>query len=189
VRGRHVGPSPSARRRRGEARPRARARGSACSSSQPRRWSTRRRRRRPISPRPNTTCQSPVRAKSGPDGDPDLHFCPHPHNATPLSPLWNKALEPQIYTVYASPTLKAGPLPQPPVPRNSVLSCHDGTIAMGAGGKTPPGNPSRRCGRLWPSGSLVPILDWICPDITGVVLVPGVLPNAELAGTPPADLV
>ena len=34
-------------------------------------------------------------------------FCHTPHNATPLSPLWNKDLEPQVYTVYASPTLQA----------------------------------------------------------------------------------
>ena len=38
-------------------------------------------------------------------------FCHTPHNAAPLSPLWNKELEPQNYTVYASPSLKAGPLP------------------------------------------------------------------------------
>ncbi len=59
-------------------------------------------------------------------------FCHTPHNAAPLSPLWNKALDPQAYTVYASPTLKAGPLAQPSGPTKLCLSCHDGTIAMGA---------------------------------------------------------
>src|SRR5512140_2625822 len=59
-------------------------------------------------------------------------FCHTPHNAAPLSPLWNKDLEPQVYTVYASSTLKAGPLPQPSGPTKLCLSCHDGTIALGA---------------------------------------------------------
>ena len=36
-------------------------------------------------------------------------FCHTPHNASPRSPLWNKELEPQVYAVYASPTLRAGP--------------------------------------------------------------------------------
>ena len=40
-------------------------------------------------------------------------FCHTPHNAAPDSPLWNREIEPQIYTVYASPTLVAGVLPQP----------------------------------------------------------------------------
>ena len=59
-------------------------------------------------------------------------FCHTPHNATPESPLWNRELEPQIYTVYASPTLRAGALPQPFGPTKLCLTCHDGTIAMGA---------------------------------------------------------
>ena len=59
-------------------------------------------------------------------------FCHTPHNAAPDSPLWNRELEPQFYTVYASPTLRAGVLPQPFGPTKLCLSCHDGTIAMGA---------------------------------------------------------
>ena len=53
-------------------------------------------------------------------------FCHTPHNATPLSPLWNKDIEAQIYNVYASPTLRAGPLPQPSGPTKLCLTCHDG---------------------------------------------------------------
>jgi len=75
-------------------------------------------------------------------------FCHTPHNATPSSPLWNKDIQPQVYTVYTSPTLRAGPLPQPTGPTKLCLSCHDGTIAMGAvvnpaGGITMAAGPSQ----------------------------------------------
>jgi len=115
-------------------------------------------------------------------------FCHTPHNATPLSPLWNKDLEPQVYTVYTSPTLKAGPLPQPTGPTKLCLSCHDGTIAMGAvlnpaGGITMAGG-----------GTLVPgSLSNFGLDLSGhhPVSFPyqDALPNAELAVAPPPDLV
>ncbi len=59
-------------------------------------------------------------------------FCHTPHNASPQSPLWNKDLEPRTYSVYESATLRSGPLPQPSGPTKLCLSCHDGTIAMGA---------------------------------------------------------
>ncbi|QQR75578.1 MAG: cytochrome c3 family protein [Holophagales bacterium] len=58
-------------------------------------------------------------------------FCHTPHNSTPQAPLWNRGLEPQTYSVYWSPTLKAAPLPQPSGPTKLCLSCHDGTIALG----------------------------------------------------------
>ncbi|MFZ2198053.1 MAG: cytochrome c3 family protein [Thermodesulfovibrionales bacterium] len=59
-------------------------------------------------------------------------FCHTPHNATPLTPLWNKAIEPQTYSVYQSPTLRTPqPLPQPTGATKLCLSCHDGTIALG----------------------------------------------------------
>jgi hypothetical protein len=80
-------------------------------------------------------------------------FCHTPHNATPLSPLWNKAIEPQAYAVYASPTLKAGPLPQPSGPTKLCLSCHDGTIAMGAV-LNPAGGITMAGGARLPPGSL-----------------------------------
>jgi predicted CXXCH cytochrome family protein len=115
-------------------------------------------------------------------------FCHTPHNATPLSPLWNKDLEPQVYTVYASPTLKAGPLPQPSGPTKLCLSCHDGTIAMGAV-INPGGGISMAGSDRFPSGSLSDF----GLDLSGhhPVSFPyrASLPNAELAASPPTDLV
>ncbi len=63
-------------------------------------------------------------------------FCHTPHNATPGTPLWNKEIQPQTYSLYTSSTLRSGPLPQPYGPTKLCLSCHDGTIALGtvAGG-------------------------------------------------------
>jgi predicted CXXCH cytochrome family protein len=58
-------------------------------------------------------------------------FCHTPHNAAPRTPLWNKALEPINYILYSSSTLAAKPS-QPLGPSKLCLSCHDGTIALGA---------------------------------------------------------
>jgi predicted CXXCH cytochrome family protein len=115
-------------------------------------------------------------------------FCHTPHNAAPLSPLWNKEIRPQVYTVYTSPTLKAGPLPQPAGPTKLCLSCHDGTIAMGAvlnprGGITMVGGQTLSTDSLANFGL----------NLSGhhPVSFPyhSALPNPELATSPPADLV
>jgi len=115
-------------------------------------------------------------------------FCHTPHNAAPLSPLWNKALEPQVYTVYTSPTLKAGPLSQPSGPTKLCLSCHDGTIAVGAV-LNPAGGISMGGGDRLPPGSL----SEFGLDLSGhhPVSFPyhDALPNAELAASPPPELV
>lgn len=115
-------------------------------------------------------------------------FCHTPHNATPLSPLWNKDLEPQVYAVYTSPTLKAGPLPQPTGPTKLCLSCHDGTIAMGAV-VNPSGGINMSSGGRLPAGSLSDF----GTDLSGhhPVAFPyrSALPNIELAPAPPPDLV
>jgi hypothetical protein len=58
-------------------------------------------------------------------------FCHTPHNATPRTPLWNKAIQPVTYVLYESVTLRA-PLQQPYGPTRLCLSCHDGTVALGA---------------------------------------------------------
>ncbi len=58
-------------------------------------------------------------------------FCHTPHNATPRTPLWNKAIKPVNYVLYSSTTLAARPS-QPNGPSRLCLSCHDGTIALGA---------------------------------------------------------
>ena len=114
-------------------------------------------------------------------------FCHTPHNATPLSPLWNRQLDPQSYTVYASPTLKAGPLAQPSGPTKLCLSCHDGTIAMGAV-LNPTGGITMAGGGTFPSGSLSDF----GTDLSGhhPVSFPyhASLPNAELAPAPPPEL-
>jgi len=62
-------------------------------------------------------------------------FCHTPHNAAPNSPLWNHAVSSENYTNYYSETLKAYPPGgAPPIDGFSrlCLSCHDGTIALGA---------------------------------------------------------
>ena len=64
-------------------------------------------------------------------------FCHTPHGATsfPGSPLWNRQLSNQTYTVYTSSSLDAedimGQLDQPGGSSKLCLSCHDGTLALG----------------------------------------------------------
>jgi predicted CXXCH cytochrome family protein len=114
-------------------------------------------------------------------------FCHTPHNAAPLTPLWNKELEPQVYTVYTSPTLRSGPLAQPSGPTKLCLSCHDGTIAMGAV-LNPAGGITMAGSDYLPPGSL----SNFGTDLSGhhPVSFPyhTALPNAELVPSPPADL-
>ncbi|MBS0196169.1 MAG: hypothetical protein JSR77_05370 [Planctomycetes bacterium] len=57
-------------------------------------------------------------------------FCHAPHNASPVQPLWNRAMPVDGYTVYASRSLDALP-GQPTGTSKMCLSCHDGTIALG----------------------------------------------------------
>ncbi|MFZ5906209.1 MAG: cytochrome c3 family protein [Nitrospirota bacterium] len=64
-------------------------------------------------------------------------FCHTPHNASPSVPLWNHVVTTeQNYVNYWSPTLKSYPSQEaaPPVDGFSrlCLSCHDGTVALGA---------------------------------------------------------
>ena len=118
-------------------------------------------------------------------------FCHTPHNATAASPLWNKELEPVTYQVYASPTLKVaqklGAVPQPAGPTKLCLSCHDGTIALGAvlnpaGGIAMSGAGSLATGSLTNLGL----------DLRGHHPVSfryqDALPNANLASAPPPSL-
>lgn len=57
-------------------------------------------------------------------------FCHTPHNATPQTALWNRAMSAATYTLYTSTTLKSQPT-QPSGSSRLCLSCHDGTMAMG----------------------------------------------------------
>jgi predicted CXXCH cytochrome family protein len=64
-------------------------------------------------------------------------FCHTPHNASPGAPLWNHELSTvNDYINYWSPTLKsyASAEDAPPIDGFSklCLSCHDGTVALGA---------------------------------------------------------
>ncbi len=58
-------------------------------------------------------------------------FCHAPHNTSPIQPLWNRALPPDGYSIYTSRALDANP-GQPTGASKMCLSCHDGTIALGA---------------------------------------------------------
>ena len=64
-------------------------------------------------------------------------FCHTPHNASPAYPLWNHVLSSvENYTNYWSPTLQSysSAAEAPPIDGFSklCLSCHDGTVALGA---------------------------------------------------------
>lgn len=58
-------------------------------------------------------------------------FCHTPHHATGTYPLWNRNLLPTAYRPYTSTSLNAKP-GQPTGSSKLCLSCHDGTIALGA---------------------------------------------------------
>ena len=58
-------------------------------------------------------------------------FCHTPHNATPVQPLWNRAMPVNAYKTYSSNSLKSLP-GQPTGTSKLCLSCHDGTIALGS---------------------------------------------------------
>jgi predicted CXXCH cytochrome family protein len=115
-------------------------------------------------------------------------FCHTPHNATPQSPLWNKELRPQVYDVYTSSTLKAQPLPQPTGPTKLCLSCHDGTIALGAV-VNPAGGITMAGGNTFPAGSLSNFGLNLSSHHPVSFPYSSSLPNAELVPSPPANLV
>lgn len=59
-------------------------------------------------------------------------FCHAPHNANPAAPLWNHALSAGVtYNAYSSTTMAAAPA-APTSSSKLCLSCHDGTVAIGA---------------------------------------------------------
>jgi hypothetical protein len=71
------------------------------------------------------------------DEDQICIFCHTPHNAYPAVPLWNHKLSAEEnYINYWSPTLKSylSAASAPPIDGFSklCLSCHDGTVALGA---------------------------------------------------------
>ncbi|MFQ5608111.1 MAG: hypothetical protein ACE5GA_09205, partial [Candidatus Zixiibacteriota bacterium] len=58
-------------------------------------------------------------------------FCHAPHRSTGQAPLWNREDSRSTYLLYDSPTLGFTP-GQPTGTSRLCLSCHDGTIALGA---------------------------------------------------------
>jgi predicted CXXCH cytochrome family protein len=65
-------------------------------------------------------------------------FCHTPHSANPGVPLWNREMSGATYIEYGSSTLTA--LPGQPTGRSRLcLSCHDGTVALGALRNAPAG--------------------------------------------------
>ncbi len=65
-------------------------------------------------------------------------FCHTPHDASPTRGLWNHELPAVTYRPYESSTLEAE-IDQPTGASRLCLSCHDGTLALGAIRKLEPG--------------------------------------------------
>lgn len=61
-------------------------------------------------------------------------FCHTPHGATPAynAPIWNRQLSQATYIPYDSTSMDATDIGQPTGRSKLCLSCHDGTIALGA---------------------------------------------------------
>jgi len=69
--------------------------------------------------------------RSGPTEHAGVHLLSHSSQCTSGTPLWNRAVGFQNYELYSSTTLSV-PLPSLMAPQWLCLSCHDGTIALGA---------------------------------------------------------
>ncbi|MBI5115463.1 hypothetical protein HZA56_03235 [Candidatus Poribacteria bacterium] len=66
-------------------------------------------------------------------------FCHTPHNANVAVPLWGHQMSAVTnYTLYTSTTLKTTTIGQPTGASRLCLSCHDGSIAVGAAGPDRP---------------------------------------------------
>jgi predicted CXXCH cytochrome family protein len=114
-------------------------------------------------------------------------FCHTPHNATPSTPLWNKSLNAVSYVLYSSSTMSAVPS-QPEGPSRLCLSCHDGTLALGA--------VLQPAGGLDVSGQIAPgMLSYLGTVLSGdhpfsfPYGASALNPYAGLSPTPPLDLV
>jgi predicted CXXCH cytochrome family protein len=107
-----------------------------------------------VNTRHNLSTLGPGEIKALPGADPLNRICIYchtPHNAAPRTPLWNKSIDPVSYQLYSSTTMGATPS-QPTGPSRLCLSCHDGTLALGAvlrpvggiatTGQIAPGKPS-----------------------------------------------
>ncbi len=70
-------------------------------------------------------------------------FCHTPHDSytgiEQVIPVWNHATTTAQFVMYTSPSVKGTLDSQPMGPSLACLSCHDGTVAMGALHEAPPG--------------------------------------------------
>ena len=136
----------------------------------------------------NMSATGPGELRALPGSDPLNRvciYCHTPHNATPRTPLWNKALQPVNYAPYTSTTMVASPS-QPTGASRLCLSCHDGTLALGAvlrpaGGITMTGQITQ--GRPAYIGTA------LSDDHPVSFSYYASLPNSELAPSVPRDLV
>ena len=78
-------------------------------------------------------------------------FCHAPHNAMPQTQLWNRHLPRVNYRIYESSTLDAR-VDQPSGPSKMCLSCHDGSLALGAVLSEPVMHPILTTPRTIPPG-------------------------------------
>jgi predicted CXXCH cytochrome family protein len=69
-------------------------------------------------------------------------FCHTPHGGEGQHALWNQSLSTAFYIPYSSTTMKA-PVGQPTGASKLCLSCHDGTVALGAMKRSQPGNQAQ----------------------------------------------
>jgi len=72
-------------------------------------------------------------------------FCHTPHTSQTTAPLWNRQSTTATYTLYSSDNLTSLSYPSPSQPNNRsklCMSCHDGTIAIGAVYNVPGGGSS-----------------------------------------------
>src|SRR3989338_6407471 len=84
-----------------------------------------------VDTRHNLSISGPGPVKSDTEGELCI-FCHTPHHArTDVSLLWNRANSTAVYATYDSSTMRAT-VGQPTGASALCLSCHDGTIALGA---------------------------------------------------------
>jgi predicted CXXCH cytochrome family protein len=122
-------------------------------------------------------------------------FCHTPHNASPAIQLWNRPASSATYGTYGSSTFKSGTsagtfntmpgrsAPQPSGSSRLCLSCHDGTIALGA--------TLNNSTLAMSNGTFVPATANIGTDLSNdhPVSFARAGTNIEVADPPPADAV
>ncbi|GLH67806.1 cytochrome c3 family protein [Geothrix edaphica] len=104
-------------------------------------------------------------------------FCHTPHQAVSginqAIPIWNHETTTTQFLMYSNATMKGVVDPQPLGPSLACLSCHDGTLAMGALHEAPPGGGNgdysqAQGGGVNPGTGLMQGANTIGHDLTGV---------------------